>query len=113
MAVASVLPIPTEDASRAASVERVKVWLRPGSDKSIKRFTKSSLLVILAASCVSVATWDAVNLTKPHAPATGVIAPVEELIVAIFVLLDEYTIGAELLLVGNVIGENAASVFIL
>jgi hypothetical protein len=58
-----------------------------------------------------VATCDAVKRTNPDEPATGVMTPVEEFIVATFVLLDEYTIGAELLLVGSVVGENGASVF--
>lgn len=39
--------------------------------------------------------------------------PVEESIVAIFVFVDVYTMGAELLLVGRVVGENAAAVFCL
>ena len=110
-AVASVFSGEIAAVSNAAYSERVNDWFNPGSAKSIRRLTNNSLLLILAVSCVSVATCDAVNVTKPHAPATGVIIPDDESIVAIPVLLDVYTIGAELLLVGNVVGEHGRSVF--
>ena len=101
-----------EDTSNVASVERLNVWFRPGRVKSIKRFTNISLLVILAASCVSVRTCDAVKRTKPELPVS-VMSPVDGWIVAILVFVEAYTMGAKLLLVGFVTTSKDGSVFIL
>ena len=64
------------------------------------------MLVMVPGSCVAFWTCVAVNVTIPVAFPVMVISPVVSLIVAILVLLDEYTIGELLLLVGSVVGIN-------
>lgn len=64
------------------------------------------MLVMVAGPYVAFWTCVAVNETRPFPFPVIVISPVVALIVARCVLLDEYTIGALLLLVGSVVGIN-------